>query len=396
MKKKKKRFTLWKKGFTLVELLATIVVIALLFSIVMFLTTNAINKSKNNTYKVTIKEIEKNANSYLMENNNRLSFIYDEDKGYEYQCVTVENLIDYGYLDKNVINSLVDKDTSVLRSDYVYIQRDNITKAITKTIYVNKSNEELYTLCGGAIIAQKESVITFIASPGFNEWSTYKDVTIIYNLKNINDVRTAKDYTYNHRYTGNNQYDSNNDTLDNVTKTKKIRVLDNGTMDASIYLGDKYIADATKEINRVDIIGPVVTNKYSGNKIVSRSVTIPLKVTDFGIGVDYKTFTKEDIKIKVGEHDITDYTLEQVSEEDYKLVINNTVYDGKLVITIDKDTIFDKLNNGNLDISIDTDIEFNNIYCIINNEVIITVDSQTGTTITGKTQTSTIYVDPYN
>lgn len=389
-----------RKGFTLIELLATIVVIALIFSIVIFLTNNAIKHSKEKTYKVTVNQIEDNANSYLMENNNRLSFILVEGTEntteYEYQCVTVENLINYGYLDDNVTNSLVDQNTKVLKSDYVYIERDKNTKAITKTEYVNKNNPELYELCGGAMIAQKESGITFIASPGFNEWSRYKDITITYTLKNINDVRTASDYDYNHSYTAESTYDSSHDTLDYVTKTKHVRVLDNGTLSADISLGGKVITSDSIDIDKVDIIGPEVKMNYSGGKTVSRSVKIPLKVTDVGIGVKYSSFTKDDIVVTVGGTTINDITLKQVSGENFELVINNTVYDGEIKLVIDKDKVFDKLENTNEEIIINTGISFNNIYRVIKNQVTTSVKSQTNKVITSTTSESIIYVDPYN
>ena len=391
MKDKKKR------GFTLVELLATIVVIALIFSIAIFFTSRAIRGSKENTYKVTIKEIEKNADSYLLENNNRLSFIIpdDEDKN-EYQCITVENLINYGYLDKNITESLVNDSTKVLISDYIYVERDRNSKAVIKSEYVNKSNKTLYDLCGGAVIAQKDSGIKFIANPGFNTWSTYKDITIEYTLKNVNDVRTASKYDYNHSFTKESTYDPNNDSLEYVTKKKVVRVLDNGTLYADISLNGKEITKDSKEIDHVDIIGPEVENNYNGGRTVSRSVTIPLKVTDFGIGVDYDTFTTDDVTVTVGGTVIDGIQLTHIGGETYNLKINNTIYDGDIKIEIAKDKIFDKLQNGNNAITINTGVSFNNIYRIINNQITVSVKSKTNVTISETTDTASIYVDPYN
>ena len=107
-----------KKGFTLIELLAVIVVIALILGIVIYFAMNVIDKSKDNTYKVTVNEIEKNAGNYLSENSHRLSFVKNKDNTYEYQCVTVENLIDYGYLDISVTDSYIDSVTKVNKNDF--------------------------------------------------------------------------------------------------------------------------------------------------------------------------------------------------------------------------------------------------------------------------------------
>ena len=391
-------------GFTLVELLATIIVLGVLVMIGIYVATNVIKRSKEKSYLVTISEIESNAHSYLVENNDRLSFIVGTKSGkeYEYQCITIENLVDYGYLNSGITNSKVNENTNVLLADYVYIERNIDTKTIEKTEFVNK-NSPYYELCGGAVIAQKDSAIKFLSSPGFNEWSTYKDITIIYNLKNLNDVRTVGDYDYNHEYTADSEYNKENDTIEDLTVTKKVRVLDNGKMSADIKLGNKLIASASKTIDRVDIIGPVVRmGNYTGGKVVSRSVTIPLKVTDFGIGVDYPTFTKDDIKVTVGNQNIDSFELKQVKDEDYNITINNTLYDGEIVLEIEKDKIFDKLKNGNLDMikknntQINTGISFNNIYMVITNRATISVKSQTNTTITSQTEESRIYVDPYN
>ena len=103
--------TINKKGFTLVELLATILVLSIVVSITMYIAINTVNKAKQKTYQITIANITNNADNYLTENSNRLFFV--PDGSYEYQCITVNNLIELGYLDSEVLNSKVDENKTV-------------------------------------------------------------------------------------------------------------------------------------------------------------------------------------------------------------------------------------------------------------------------------------------
>ena len=354
-----------KSGFTLVELLATIIILGIIISIIGYVAINAINKSKEKSYKVTINEIEKDANNYLMENTNRLFFLTNNDKGYEYQCVMVENLVDYGYLNNNIVKSNVNKDDTVSLDDYIYIERNKDTKSIEKVLYT-KTEPEYASICGKAVNALGD--IVFTSNPGFNEWSKYKDITITYKLKNLNDQRTLGNYIFNHNYDGESVYNSENDKLENNIKTKVVRVTSNGEMTADIKLKDETIVNESIEINKIDIVGPtVVLGNYTGSKTIKQTVTIPVKVTDVGSGVDHSSFTKDDIEVMVGNNKITDYSLTKVNNTDYNITINNKIYNGKVVLNIGKDKIFDNVHNGNLNKSIDTNITFDNTYKITYN-----------------------------
>ena len=62
-------------GFTLTELLASILVLAIICSITIYTAVNVVKSSKEKSYQVTKNEVKKNANQYLTENNERLVFI---------------------------------------------------------------------------------------------------------------------------------------------------------------------------------------------------------------------------------------------------------------------------------------------------------------------------------
>ncbi|MBR7041985.1 MAG: InlB B-repeat-containing protein, partial [Bacilli bacterium] len=353
-----------KRGFTLVELLATIVVLALIFSITIFIATNLIKKNKENTYKVTINEIESNASNYLIENSGRL-FYLTKDENTEYQCITVENLVDYGYLDNNITNSLVSDNVNVKKTDYIYIERDSATKTVTKTIYVSNNSDTKKT-CDKAVIALGDIVFTY--SPALNTWSRYKDITITYRLRNLNDQRELDNYLFNHSFNGTSSYDKNNDTLINNIKTKKIRITSKGILMASITYDNEELAKKSQNITKIDTTAPkIAKGTYTGENTVRSTVTIPLTVTDSESGVDYKSFTNDDLVVKVGTTTVKDYTLTHGTGDNYSLKINSDLYDGKVVLTIAKDKVLDKVLNGNEDTTIDTGITFDNTYKITYN-----------------------------
>ena len=87
------------RGFTLVELLATLVVLSIIVSITGYTIITTINKSKEENYNVLVKNIVSAAESYYLEckyNNNTTSNGITCSN-----TVTLGNLVRYGYLSSN-------------------------------------------------------------------------------------------------------------------------------------------------------------------------------------------------------------------------------------------------------------------------------------------------------
>ena len=88
-----------KKGFTLVEILAVIVILGILMVIVSRAVMNNINESKKRVKFLAAKEITEIAAAYLV------TEALDEDgDGIQDECVSIEKLIDDEYLEKDVTN----------------------------------------------------------------------------------------------------------------------------------------------------------------------------------------------------------------------------------------------------------------------------------------------------
>ena len=337
------------RGFTLVELLATIVVLALVLSITGYVAVDAIKKSKEKSYDVTIANIEGNASNYVGEN--KLSYI-SKNNGTEYQCITVKDLIDKGFLKNNVIGkSLVAENVTVQKEHYVYIERNQNTKTVTKVVYV-KPGVSYYTDCSGNALYD----IKITSIPGVNDWAKSKNVKIEYIATDL------AEYEYNYSYTGN--YENKTTTASNL---KELDVTSDGRLTANIlYNGVSYL-EKEVYISNVDNVGPVIEPKYSGvNPVKDDAVTIPLKVSDAGIGLDESSFTASDITIKIGSNTVnsSNYSLTNKGSGIYDLRIENPGYTGKVIITIPSGKILDKLANGNNDIQIES-ITFANSYMIV-------------------------------
>ena len=337
------------RGFTLVELLAVIAILGMVVSITIFVGINAVNKAKEKSYKTTKNNIENIAGTYLKENGDRLFYISKNDgTGIEYQCITIENLIDGGYFKEDVLNSLVSKDHKVNKSDYIYLERNSATKSVVKNVYV--LNGEDNGVCPNAVKA--ESDISFLVNP--LEWSKTKEITITYKLKNANNIN---DYEYEYSYS-----DDKIELISNDGNVKKVRLLDNGTLTGIIkYLGEESYSKDLK-IDKIDNIGPVISLGSNKSGYVRKKAEINLAVSDFGIGVDNNSFTKDDVIVKVGDGEILQDNLALTVDNNgsVKLVINNKVLDGNVNVQIKAGEVLDKLGNGNDEVILDTGIIFDN------------------------------------
>ena len=137
-----------RKGFTLIELLATIIVISIVFSITIIAINVVVNKAKENAQKLTIDNIEKQAVNYIKEEMNQN--IWTANGNLEYQCITIQNLIDAGYLKQ----SDIEKNKDIISSKmYIEVIRNKKTKVIISQTLVNSNSQEY--LCTYVPVASK-------------------------------------------------------------------------------------------------------------------------------------------------------------------------------------------------------------------------------------------------
>ena len=81
-----------KKGFTLVELIGTILVLGVVVSIIIISIVSIINSSKQKTYLLTENNILKTALTYVKENTDKKVYTTKIDNPQvEYQCLKIQD-----------------------------------------------------------------------------------------------------------------------------------------------------------------------------------------------------------------------------------------------------------------------------------------------------------------
>ena len=349
MNKKRNKRT----GFTLIELLATIAILAVVSGLVVYVAINVINNSKEKSYQVTINNIEDKANDYFNENSDKLFYVAsNDDTNIEYQCITVQSLVDTGYFGNNVLGSKVSKDRNVKLDDYIYIARNVDTKTVTETKYLLDDD---ISLCSDAISAEGDVLISVTPSG----YSAYKDVTIRYRLRNYYNI---DNYSYKYSY-DRNEYscEGNNCNVEEIFsvisddgEVKKIRVYDNGKITG--YIEEKGIRiekDSYVNITNIDNVFPLIEmNDLVKVYGVSFDLMEGVTITD---NID----TNLSSSVYLGNNEITSYESLQLGENivTYKAVDkfgNESSENRKITIVLpdkefnylEKDQIYEVMADG--------------------------------------------------
>ncbi len=114
-----------KKGFTLVELLGCLAILATILCIGLYSARGTLATSLSTIDNITEKEITNIAKDYITENNT--NWINNKE---EYTCIKISDLISSGYL----------KDTTNYKNKLVKIVRDAKTKVIINSTIVEECN----------------------------------------------------------------------------------------------------------------------------------------------------------------------------------------------------------------------------------------------------------------
>ena len=383
-----------KKGFTLIELLVTIALLGLVISITMYFTTSAIRNAKNKTYETTINEVEKAAGNYLVENSDELFFISNGD--IEYQCINVQNLIDYGFLNSDVTKSQIDSDgTKIGSENFIYIERSTATKAIQKKIYITDINNGYSRMCAASTITTGS--INFILNPS-NKWSRKKIASLNYKLFNVAD---RSNYVYEYTVYSCDNYNYNCEVVkmeSNNVSNKEFNVEQNGYIYADIknIIDNTEFLSSTYDVDKIDKKGPTIelVNSNEIKQYFKKNVTIPLHITDcednncsglrqYSDDELANMLLENKIVVKVDNKNINNsVTLTKKSDGLFELVIKNTTDNGDVTIFVSKNTFFDTVvdeeKNGNEEVTLDPNIMLDNILPVVD---FVMLDSNTNNTV---------------
>ena len=121
-----------QNGFTLIEVLSVVVIIAIISGISITIYLNTINKSKENATNLAINNIKSAAELYSKESNTiDWLNVYDKmNPTKQYICMTVNDLINTGYLKKDFFKEELYKNTNINGNTYFRIIKDYQNKSL--------------------------------------------------------------------------------------------------------------------------------------------------------------------------------------------------------------------------------------------------------------------------
>jgi len=330
--------------------------LSIIVSITIYVSLNVVSSAKQKSYEVTITNIEKNANTYVAENNDNIFYI--EKGNIEYQCITVGDLIEMGYLTPAVINSKVGDNETVSLDDYIYIERDKNTKTLQKSIYDNGKTYQ--SDCNTAETALGDIVFTII--PDIQKWSKSKDITITYKLRNYHDIN-INDYKYTYVV---NSIDGEVETNNNASNPSDIQISKESTINAKILdKNNKAIVHKTIHISKLDNEKPIISTTKNNPPIsVYGTISIPINLTDTLSGINHNTVEEDDFEVTIDDEKITSFKLNK-ENNNYTISINDKTHPGEVKIKIAKDKIFDNAGNGNEETILIPGITMNAVYEIL-------------------------------
>ena len=130
-----------KRGFSLVELLATILVVSIVLGMGVTYVTKTINNSKEKSQILALNNIKKTANTYIEEYSNDIAWINDNNKETSFSCVSINSLINKGYIsNKDITNDI--KDSGITPEKYIIVTRDQNKNIISQEFDNNNNTNE--------------------------------------------------------------------------------------------------------------------------------------------------------------------------------------------------------------------------------------------------------------
>ncbi len=263
-----------KNGFTLVELLSTVVILGVVLSVTVYIVMKNINKAKDNAKLITYNNIKSAAIVY----NDEVSSYWNVKDNYEYSCISLGNMIEIGYFDEKVI----DENDKFSKGTMIKVIRDKDSKVIKETSFSFEDSILPDVDCG-----YQSSISISTDNKGKNVNMT--NAKILYNTLGSDYYRyfyisgfsentvTTNDIVYACDSIGS----CSNNTVNNLesghwylanSEVVRLSVKSNGVVSAFINYSGANVAEATKNIDAIfDSNPPVISlsiykiGSYEGN-----------------------------------------------------------------------------------------------------------------------------------
>ena len=116
------------RGFTLIEMLAAIVIISIIFSIIIVIYSGYTSNANDTSTAINKENILDSAVIYINEMKKESSWMVSKvESTKKYICVKVNELINYGYLNKNVYDTYfeLNKDSQITSDTLIKVVRNS-------------------------------------------------------------------------------------------------------------------------------------------------------------------------------------------------------------------------------------------------------------------------------
>lgn len=173
------------KGFTLIEIIATILIIAIILTIVGTSIINAITKSKNESTKITMNNILSSARIYTKEYSEDISWQKKDGENTKFSCISINELINKNLLKKDIKEKYPN-------AKYIIIKKDENNNIISEEIDDGTCSNSIKSIT----IPTSKNFCNNLTYNGslLHLTESYQNTGFIFNLENDNDL-TEKNYT---------------------------------------------------------------------------------------------------------------------------------------------------------------------------------------------------------
>ena len=370
-----------KKGFTLIELIGVIVIIALLALVITPVINNALKDSKTKLYESTIKNIELSAKDWFTDEDNVNKLPTNVENCYiNLSTLKDEGVVDLdiknpktgGLLDDSKINVLVTKVGSSYKFEVVDdgstsggLCTDYAPNVLAPTINATTFNDYRKSFSLNITYDNLQSAsgnsFQYYLSDSANSlhgssWTNYTSGT----AQTIGTGKTGKYYVFIKRLSNVIDGQTNTSTLGGVLVKIGNETyhrfgpyrFDNTNPVWSFY-------QKTNDNNSMDTA--LENMNYAYNE---HTVTITFRGTDDNYAST--SLALNNIVVKIGDTDVTSSVTKSLSAKknlangvEYTLTLKNMTQKGKLSIVIPANTITDKAGNSNTATTINTEIKVN-------------------------------------
>ena len=261
-----------KNGFTLVELLSTVVILGVVLSVTVYIVMKNINKAKDNAKLITYNNIKDISKIYTDE----VASYWNIKDDYEYSCISLGDMIENGFFDEDTIN----ENDKLSKETKIKVIRDKNSKVIKETSFSFEDTILPDVDCGyqssvsiyndETMDKNKSAKVKILYSVLNNEYykyiylSNFRENTVTTNdvVYSCEGIGNCSESTVSNLESG-HWYLTNSDVV-------RLSIKSNGTISAFVNFNGENVAEATKDTNvNFDSTPPVCTLSADASKIIA-------------------------------------------------------------------------------------------------------------------------------